>query len=318
MEELGVLERIRGYLFQSPTEAIDSLPALRRHDIIQQCFAMLSQMVQSDPAYYAVLVACRPDQNWRLVHRPRQYEKPSPIFDSEDISFGVSINSIKALVHGEGSSDIQSTIVYPTPKDSQKLRMIPGFHRQLTSWLQSSLGMKYGDEYKRFGQPQDLVVHPGDLVISLPQILRWPKDFSSPNMFNLSQNALDDLFCANISTPNESSQSFGSCSEQPTPSNFSNFEPASHTPSEIGDQDWCNASGAIAKSLTGQLDWTDSRSIEERNLILGPYGASAIEFVRKSQVSLAERFHSILNSIEINIRLEGISTSNPNSHHYTE
>lgn len=306
MEELGVFDRIRGYLFQSPTEAIDSLPALRGHGIIHQSFTMLSEMVQRDPAYYAVLVACRPDQNWRLVHSPRQCEGSSSIFDNNDVTFGVPMNHIKALVQGEGTSDIQSTIVYPTLEDSQNLRMVPGFHRQLHSWLQSSLGMKYGDEYEKFGRPQDLAVQPGDLVISLPQILRWPKDFSSPNMFNLSQNTLDHRLCANFPNLNESSGNLSSCSKQSTPRHPNNFEPALQSSWDDGDQNWSDASEAIAKALTGGLDWTNSTAIEERNLILGTYGASAVEFVRKSQVNLAERFHTILDSLEINIRREGI------------
>jgi hypothetical protein len=306
MEELGVFDRIRGYLFQSPTEAIDSFSVLRRHNIVQQCFAMLSQMVQRDPAYYAVLVACRPDQNWRLVHSPKRYEEPSPVFDNEDIAFGVPMNHIKALVHGQGTSDIQSTIVYPTLETSQNLRMVPGFHRQLNSWLQSSLGMKYGDEYEKFGRPQDLAVEPGDLVISLPQIIRWPKDFSSPNMFNLRQNALDDQLCTSFPSPDKTSVSLGSCSGQSTPQHPNNFEPALQSSRKNGDQSWCDASEAIAKSLTGELDWTNKKVIEERNLILGRYGASAVGFVRKSQVNLAKQFHTILDSIETNVRLEGI------------
>lgn len=308
MEELGVFKRIREYFPKSLKEATDSSLLGPRHSMIQRGYSMLSQMVQRDPAYYAVLVACRPDQNWRLIHNPRKCE-PNATFDNDDVAFGVPMDRIKLLVQGAGTSDIQSTVVFPTFDDLQTIRLVPGFHRQLHSWLRSSLEMKYGDKYERFGQAQDLAVQSGDLVICLPQILRWPKAFSLPNLFNLSQSGLDTGLRTTSLESSERSKTKSSSntrdqSEQERHDAYGEAQQCHFYSNDQDSNSWCGVSGAIAEALAGRLEWTSSRAVEERTCILGTHGASAVELVQRSRAQLAERFHKIFDSIENDLNVE--------------
>ncbi|KAJ5355647.1 hypothetical protein N7517_010256 [Penicillium concentricum] len=297
MEELGVFKRARRYLDRSGTKKDYNL-TLSRNAI----YSMISQMIQRDPAYYAVLVACRPDQHWNLIHRPGQHQQRT-VFQNDDVGFGVPIDCIKSLVQGEGTSDIQSTVILPTCDTAQKIRLVPGFHRQLNSWLQSSLELKYGNAYKVFGEARDIVVQPGDLVICLPQILRWPTTFSSSNFLNLSQIGPDSRFSTiterlgAMYATNSSTQAW----QLPEP----HFHDAERTGDEyhaakvcLTEDTWYSASSAIGQALTGDLDWGSDRASEERDCVLGSHGATAVELVAKSRGQLAKHFHKLCDSIE--------------------
>ncbi|KAJ5431819.1 hypothetical protein N7445_008317 [Penicillium cf. griseofulvum] len=294
MDELGVFKRVRRYLERSGTG-----------DNIQQYYMMISQMVQRDPAYYAVLVACRPDQHWKLVHRPG-HDQQTTVFQSDDVGFGVPIDGVKSLVQGEGTSDIQSTVIFPTYETVQKIRLVPGFHRQLNSWLQTSLELKYGNEYKVFGEARDIIVQPGDLVICLPQILRWPATFSSANFLNLSQIGLGDKFSTTQESLNGryNTNSSNKVWQQPVPQ----FHDTERTGGEVhaakmdlNEDSWYNSSSAIGQALTGRLDWGNDRASKGRNCVLGSHGAAAVELVAKSRAQLANQFHKLCDSIDSNV-----------------
>jgi hypothetical protein len=302
MEELGVFKRIRSYFERGGTK--EDRNSIVGGNAIQQCYTMLSQMVQRDPAYYAVLVACRPDQDWKLIHRPGQ-DQETAVFQSDDVGFGVPIDCVKSLVQGEGTSDIQSTVVFPASETAQKIRLVPGFHRQLNSWLQTSLELKYGNGYKVFGEARDILVQPGDLIICLPQILRWPATFSSSNFLNLSQIGLGDK----LSTSRESLNArYNTNSSNKTWQPEPQFCDTERTGGEdnaaklgLNEDGWCNSSSAIGQALTGRLDWGSDRANKERNCVLGSHGAAAVELVTKSRAQLANQFHKLCDSIDSNM-----------------
>ncbi|KAJ5212970.1 hypothetical protein N7449_000139 [Penicillium cf. viridicatum] len=168
IEEFGVFGRVRSHLSRSGTKE-DTNPTFNRN-VVQKCYRMISQMVKRDLAYYAVLVACKPDQNRKLIHPPRQYQQ-STVSQCDDVGFGVPVDRTKLLADEEGTSDIHSTVIFPTCETTQKIRLVPVFHRQFNSWPQSPLEPKYRDRCKEFGEAQEIVVQLGDLVVCLPQIL---------------------------------------------------------------------------------------------------------------------------------------------------
>lgn len=300
MEEFGVFRRVRKYLEKSGTKE-DTNSTFNRN-FVQQCYRMISQMVQRDPAYYAILVACRPDQNRKLIHRPRQYQKTT-VSQCDDVGFGVPIARTKLLAQGEGTSDIHSTIIFPTCETAQKIRLVPVFHQEFNSWPQSPLEPKYGDGCKVFGEAHEILVQPGDLVMCLPQILLWPTTFSSSNVLSLSQIGLDNRFPTLPDQPSERCDTGSSDKvwEQPEPQvhDTKRITHEYHTAkSGLIEDSWCSASSAIGQALTGRLDWSTGRAREEMNCILGSHGATAVEFVAKSRAQLAKHFHNLCDSIE--------------------
>lgn len=300
MEELGVFQRIRKYLSRSGTK--EDTNSILNQNAVQQCYMMISQMVQRDPAYYAVLVACRPDQNRKLIHRSPQYQQ-STFSQRDNVGLGVPIVHIKSPVQGEGTSDIQSTVIFPTYETAQKICLVPVFHRQFNMGLQSPLEPKYGDGYKVSGEAREIAVQPGDLVMCLPQILGWPTTFSSSNFLSLSQIGLDNRLPTAPSEPSERYDT-GSCDKA-----WEQLEPQFHDPRRtahkyhtakagLTEDSWYNVSSAIGQALTGRLDWDSDRATEEMNYIFGSHEATAVEFVAKSRAQLAKQFHGLCDSIE--------------------
>lgn len=301
MEELGVFQRVRKYLLTKDNEGDHNSVRHITRGMLDRCYSMLSDMAQSDPGYYAILVACRPDQNRRLIHCLEKTGKRD-VFESDDLSFGVTMDRIRQLVKGEGISDIQSTIVFPTLEKIQSARLVPGFHRELNSWFQSSLDLKSGREYNRFGQAQDITIQPGDLVICLPQILRWPKSFSSPNLFNLSQMEFDNDFVAALERPLVMAKSatpgnpWERLAQQPTKSDREVYQ---NDWKDVGQSEYNPDRGiAIADALKGCLDWDCRKVIEESACLFETNGLAAVDFVHKSRAKLADQFHRTLDSME--------------------
>ncbi|KGO48287.1 hypothetical protein PEX1_074330 [Penicillium expansum] len=306
MEELDVFQRIRKYLSRSGTK--EDTNSILNQNAVQQCYMMISQMVQRDPAYYAVLVACRPDQNRKLIHRSPQYQQ-STFSQRDNVGLGVPIDHIQSPVQGEGTSDIQSTVIFPTYETAQKIRLVPVFHRQFNMGLQSPLEPKYGDRYKASGEAREIAVQPGDLVMYLPQILGWPTTFSSSNFISLSQIGLDNRL---PTVPLEPSERYdtGNCDKA-----WEQLEPQFHDPRRtahkyytakagLTEDSWYNVSSAIGRALTGRLDWGSDRATEEMNYILGSHEAMAVEFVAKSRARLAKQFHRLCDSIERGLELD--------------
>ncbi|KAJ5927598.1 hypothetical protein N7516_009371 [Penicillium verrucosum] len=300
MEEFGVFRRVRKYLGRGTTK--EGATSTFYRNFIQQCYEMISQMVQRDPAYYAVLVACRPDQNQKLVHRPRQYQQ-STVSQCDGVGLGVPIDSTKLLAQGEVTSDIHSTVILPTCETAQKIRLVPVSHGQCNSWSQSPLEAEHGDGCKVLGEAQEILVLPGDLIMCLPQILRWPATFPSSNFLNLSQTGLDNRFTTPPEQPSDSwdTGSFDKVWEQPEPlvHDSKSIPHEYHTAkADLIEDSWCSSSSAIGQALTGRLDWGTDRVREEMNYILGSDGATAVEFVTKSRAQLAKHFHHLCDSIE--------------------
>ncbi|KAJ5606782.1 hypothetical protein N7537_003401 [Penicillium hordei] len=299
MEEFGVFGRVRRYLDRKGTNE-DTNSTFNRN-VVHQCSRMISQIVQRDPAYYAVLVACRPDQNRKLIHRQRQHQQ-STVSQCDDVGFGVPIDSTRLPAQGEGTSDIHSTIIFPTCETTQKIGLVPVSYPQFNTWPQSPLEPTYGDRCKAF-EAQEIVVQPGDLVMCRPQIIRWPTTLFTSNFLNLSQIGLDNRFPTPLKQPSESYDTV--CSdkvwEQPEPQvhDTKGIAHEYHTAkSRLTEDSWCNASSSIGQALTGRLDWGADRVREEMNYILGSHGATAVEFAAKSRAQLAKHFHNLCDSIE--------------------
>ncbi|CAG8155284.1 unnamed protein product [Penicillium nalgiovense] len=288
LEELGVFRRVRKYLNRSATQEYTN--SIDR-STIQQCYRMLSQLTGS---------------KFETHSSPSQYQQHT-VLESDDVGFGAPIDCIKSLVlkslvQGEGTSDIQSTVIFPTCETAQKIRLVPGFHRQLNSWLQSSLELKYENGYKVFGEAQEIVVQPGDLVVCLPQILRWPKTFSSSNILNLSQVGLESRFTTTPEGPIERYDSYCSNAWEHPELQFYGAEQSAHeyhaTKVGLTEDSWCDVSSAIGQASDGHLDWSNERVIEEIYCTLGSQGATAVEFVTKSRAQLASQFHKLCDTIE--------------------
>ncbi|THC90055.1 hypothetical protein EYZ11_010485 [Aspergillus tanneri] len=320
MEDLGIFGRIRRILTPYEGKATDDSSSA-----VQICHDLITQMVQQDPAYYAVLVACRPDKNWKFLHRPRR-SRPCCIPNDDDVTISAPSDKVGLLTKGKGVSDLRSTISLPANSCHQTVRLVPGFHRHLLEWLAERIEQPTNDSYRqqystnltydesseyRFGCHRDIILHHGDLILTLPQILRWSKTFSANNLLNISQSGLDDNFetldggCDGTWTRLAIAGNYHKLSDQYLGANEGWQDSGTF---RHGLEDHCRIGSlsAVGEATLGRRQWRDPKVIQERNLILGRDSTTALGHVRQVREHLAAEFHEQLDLLQLGCDITGM------------
>ncbi|KAJ5227076.1 uncharacterized protein N7469_007082 [Penicillium citrinum] len=90
LREAGIFQRVELILSKIRPE--------ERVSITQKCYDLLCETIKQDPAYYALVVACREDQNWRLLHRPEITAPHGSIMKLDDVTFSVANHQLQQMV----------------------------------------------------------------------------------------------------------------------------------------------------------------------------------------------------------------------------
>ncbi|KAF5855175.1 hypothetical protein ETB97_009759 [Aspergillus alliaceus] len=318
MERLGVFKRVRMILGEDKaTQSASNLPS-QCSSPISLCYSLLAQMVQQDPAYYAILVSCRPDKNWKLIHRPRR-SGHTFTFRERDVALGVSTERARSLVNGDGASDIQSTVVLPGEQSLQTVQLIPTSQqylpklvdkienqgRQPPSSLPDLAILAYDKVAEQeFGTPQNITLGHGDLILASPKTLRLPQTFSASNLLNMSQSGLGNDFntlengrdgmwtrLSIISNCHRLGDKYLGADE--------GWADSIGCDTSVIDSFRMSYASALGEALVGRREWRDPKVILERNLVLGNDIFGAVEFVGAIREQLAADFHNTLDLLRL-------------------
>ncbi|PWY72887.1 hypothetical protein BO70DRAFT_320149 [Aspergillus heteromorphus CBS 117.55] len=287
LEQYGIFDRVRNTLKRHASGDEFQL-------ISQKCYELICQMIQQDPAYYSLIVACRPDKNWRLIHRPGHYHREGPPCAEERLDFDFALGQTDPLSTVKGTSDIRSTIMLPTFPPEHVLNVVPGSHQPAaeSNLATQSCGTKC------------ITMHSGDLVLTMPNLTRHPGSFMSPALLNITQSGVDDNFetlengyggtwarLAMIQNYKElGMQYLGPLERSYAPSHFQGY---------AGDDSRLESASALGEALMGRREWKDRKVIHQRNMALGSDDAIALGFVKKVRDRLAVEFHETLDLIEL-------------------
>lgn len=275
------------------------VPSLYPKDIASQCYDIQAHMVRQDPAYYALLVACRPDQNWKLIHCIFSGQLEDNDFSPDEVVFGVPMDCIKPLVNGIGTSNVQSTIAFPSVSGERRVQCLPAFQRHLRRWNDEfqtprdigppGKGPRIFMERNRaaFGSPQEISLVAGDLLILSPQIPRWPRTFSSSSLLNLSQ--VNDKSEGLMSRTTTFNFQYLRAEELRQCALFGGY-PTAHVQ--------VNKVSALGEALSGSRDWGDWKVFQECNILFGQDIGQARRYIGEVREKLAREFHKALDLIE--------------------
>ncbi|PYH93169.1 hypothetical protein BO71DRAFT_355815 [Aspergillus ellipticus CBS 707.79] len=290
LEQYGIFDRVRNTLKKHASG--DDF-----HLISQKCYELICQMIQQDPAYYSLIVACRPDKNWRLIHRPGHYHRETSPDTEDKLVIDLTLGQTDLFSTAKGTSDIQSTIMLPTFSPEHILNVIPGSHVEPSPESELSIS-------QALGETRCITMHSGDLVLTMPNLTRCPGTFMSPALLNISQSGVDDNFetlengyggtwarLAIIQNYKElGMQYLGPLDRPSAPSHFQGY---------AGDDSRLESASALGEALMGRREWKDRKVIHQRNLALGNDELSALGFVKKVRDRLAVEFHETLDLIEL-------------------
>ncbi|RAH75646.1 uncharacterized protein BO66DRAFT_445697 [Aspergillus aculeatinus CBS 121060] len=262
METRGIFPRVRHTLARYASDDQGQV-------LSQKCYQFLRQMIQQDPAYYAVVASCRPDGQWRLLNRS---------LDSASTWVAGGMLSVPGSVQRE--SDIQSTVMLPTFCEEHCVNLVPGSHTMFAP-------PSHNNEYSpagviEIGKPSSIRMRPGDLLLTMPHLLRFPQTFASHALVNLSQDAAD----LRGNTTRWSHQLSTSALAQP---------------SDAPGADECSVDivSAIGEALAGRRAWSDRKVLHQQTILSGLDTAAATSFVDKVRERLVLEFHEALDIVEI-------------------
>lgn len=125
-----VRERIRMYQFHlAPFNGNGSLGWLRN------CyFSIIQQAARQDLGYWALLVAARPDKNYRQISFPYYIKATLP---GDYIWFQhVDLNIPRFLSNGRGGNRIQTSFTLTQEDEPNCTMVLPGFHKNIGSWYE--------------------------------------------------------------------------------------------------------------------------------------------------------------------------------------
>lgn len=95
-------------------------------------YSLIQQLVRQDPAYYGLMAAARPDQNWRLISYS-YYTKDTAVGESTGFKH-LDLN-VPALLHSSrGANIIQTTLSLDDEDPDSCNILVPGFHRHIREW----------------------------------------------------------------------------------------------------------------------------------------------------------------------------------------
>ncbi|RAH87272.1 hypothetical protein BO86DRAFT_300162 [Aspergillus japonicus CBS 114.51] len=261
METRGIFLRVRQTLARYASDDQGQV-------LSQKCYQFLHQMIQQDPAYYAVVASCRPDGQWRLLNRS---------MDSVSLSVAGAMLSIPGSVQRD--SDIQSTVMLPTFCEEHCVNLVPGSHTMLAP---SHKNEHPPTGVMVIGKPSSIRMQPGDLLLTMPHLLRFPQTFTSHALVNLSQDAAD----LQGHPPGWNHQRFTSA--QPQLSN-----------APVTDECSVDTVSAIGEALMGRRAWSDRKVLHQQRILSGTDTAAATSFVDKVRERLVLEFHEALDIVEI-------------------
>ena len=147
-------------------------------------YSLIQQIVRQDPVYYALVVASRPDRNWRLISYP-YYTKYT--FDGENTGFCYLDLNIKDFVEsGKGANIVQGGLSLTEETGRNCTTLVLGFHKRAHEWYADLLARGEGDvtgetadcknlyspaDKQKYGELIPIPCRRGDVRITLPEII---------------------------------------------------------------------------------------------------------------------------------------------------
>ncbi|RAK71066.1 uncharacterized protein BO72DRAFT_464125 [Aspergillus fijiensis CBS 313.89] len=238
----------------------------------RKCYDLLREMIQQDPLYYAIIVACRPDRVSKFVHCPGV----APIMHRQQLA-------PPNLPWDQSENGIQSSILLPTLAVNHLVNLVPGSHTE----AQPALNL----------QPVNVTLNPGDLLIMKPTLRRAESTFSGSAVLNLSQVMVGegDLPC--IATSDALLLDTLTSTE-------ATFVPSSHEQQQQQQpyETRLDCASALGEALSGHRDWNDPKVTYQRDIVLGTDHVAARAFVTRIRERLALDFHDTLDLFENSCR----------------
>ncbi|KAI9887442.1 MAG: hypothetical protein M1823_000779 [Watsoniomyces obsoletus] len=268
-------------------------------------YSLTQQAIRQDPAYYAAVVAARPDKNWKLISYP-YYTKDTNRPGEKTGFFHLDLNVEDYVRTRKGGNIVQGSVSLDDETIDGCTLLVPGFHRHIDAWwarvrkrkadkgedpptgftTNIGTGVYTAEDKEEFGRFIPVPCTKGSIRISRPEIVH-----GSTAVSTLRRRTIFPWFTGiredHETLDNEESERWSELSAyhrdlipcMKTPSGYSSGvygRPETKFPAAIRLQ----STSAIGDALIGARRWDDASVIKERNVLFGRDEEASWEFVR--------------------------------------
>jgi len=147
-------------------------------------FSLIQQVVRQDPMYYCLMVAARPDRNWKLISYP-YYTKDTELEESTGFTH-LDLNLRNFVETGKGSNVVQGALALTDETDENCTVLVHRFQNHIQQWWQDLQARSKGDstckttdikglytaaDQQKYGALKPVPCRRGAIRITLPQIV---------------------------------------------------------------------------------------------------------------------------------------------------
>ena len=282
-------------------------------------YSAIQQLVRMDIVWYAINVACRPDKAWRLISFPYITKDTDP---GESTGFlHLDLNAARFMQDGSGGSLISSSISLDDESDDNCTLVVPGFHKHIAAWhhrVEARGAVTNGattncatlyrpEDQEAWGKPIPQPCPALGLRVTLPTLIHGSTATAGKRRRTLF------AWYTGIAEDHETLYDHDSLSWSEVAACHRDLriprrEPANCVPKHAIPE-WAFPASQVlervsplAAALVGARRWTDPAVLQERNILLGPDNAAALDLaasVRAKLKSAYIRQHATLVEAEM-------------------
>ena len=278
-------------------------------------YSLTQQLVRQDPAYWAIMAAARPDQQWRLISYP-YYTKDTS--EGESTGFAhLDINVEKFIATGRGANIIQGSLSLDDEGADGCTLLVPGFHRHVASWWervkargQNRCGYTTNantiytpDDEKTFGNLTPVPCKRGTIRITRPEIVHGSTNQAKRRrrtVFVWHYGIREDHETLDLEEAERWSdlvrchQALEVPQKSTSGEGFRYGRPSFLFPGVSKLQ----STSMVGDAMVGARRWDDPQVITERNLLLGSDAVEACRRVKEIRERLVSEFLRVFPFIE--------------------
>jgi hypothetical protein len=278
-------------------------------------YSLIQQLVRQDPVWYILVVATRPDRQWRLMSYPYLAKETRP---SESTGFlHLDINVETYLETGQGGNLISSGMALDDEDDRGCTVVVPGFHHHIRDWCErlrarGTLGggattncnsIYTAEDRRSWGPPRPAPCKAFGLRLTHPAIIHGSTGSSTRRRRSLfawhTSVCKEDGRVDNpdILTPDLVAACHRDRLIPPVQPN--GLKLRHPVPAEaFGASLLLRVQSPLANALIGARSWTDPEVIREAAILRGPEMEKAWELVHEIRRQLVEAYEQAVVKLQ--------------------
>jgi hypothetical protein len=278
-------------------------------------YSLIQQLLRQDPVWYALMVAARPDNCWRLISYP--YTAKYALQGDSTGFLHLDLNMQEYISSGCGANTLSSSISLDPEDDQACTLVVPGFHKHIREWHQrrvhrgdDSAGATTNcntqgrrQDRAEWGHPVPRPCPAYGLRLTRPEIIHGSTR-TSDRPRRVIYTWLTGILPDHLALENPRTldwQQVADCHrglEAPSRGVGGDIPTHSLPPFRFPASIVLPSSYPLGDALIGRRKWDDPEVLSQRDILLGPDHHLALTFVKQNREKMVKKFLKVFNKLE--------------------